>query len=93
MPLVGVEWIGRMEWFIMSTESISMVQGRSGYGAPPDGWWGQAPSGTNSTNLAPWNLAPPADGFYPENAEFAQALVQCYIAQGWSYITAQPPPS
>jgi hypothetical protein len=91
MPTGGVDWIGRLEWFIMSTEKLEMVQGLGQYASPPDGWWGNSPSGVNSTNLAPWNLAPPRDGFYPDNSDFAQALVQVYIAQGWSYLTYQPP--
>jgi hypothetical protein len=92
MPTGGVDWIGRIEWFIMSTESIDMIQGRGSYCcAPPDGWWGNTPSGENDTNLAPWNLAPPRTGEVPENQDWAQALVQVYIAQGWSYLTYQPP--
>lgn len=92
-PLPGLEWIGRLEWFIMATPNLEMVQGRGNYGAPPDGWWGNTPSGANGYNLAPWKLAPPRDGYYPDDPNYAQALVQCYIAQGWSYLTYQPPTS
>lgn len=92
-PVAGIEWIGRLEWFIMGTPSIPMVQGTGGYGSPPDGWWGNTVQGKNNYNLAPWNLAPPRDGYLPNNPDFAQALVQCYIAQGWSYLTYQPPTS